>query len=147
MHPSPQQEARKQREQAVAEPIERRHRLGAVVEPVAADDIVALVDKREKRRELLHWVGVVAVGGDDDRPVGREQRRPDRHAVALWLLFDDAGAVFACYLRGAVLGAVDADDLGFPVGHPLDVGQHRLDCLRLVVGPHHDAEVLEPVLH
>jgi len=65
------QDGRDGRERVVAEAVERGHRLCAVIEAVAADDVGAVVDRFEELRQLLHRVGVVAVGRDDDRAVGR----------------------------------------------------------------------------
>jgi len=129
----------------VAESVERRHRVGAVVEAVAADDVVPLVDQVEKARQCLHRVGVVAVGRDDHRAVRRQHRFPDRDAVALRLLFDHAGTVLSGDFGSTIRRGVHTDHLGAAVGHAVDVREDRLDGGLLVVRSHHDRQVVERV--
>jgi len=140
------QEAREERERAVSLSVERRHRVRTGRDAVAADHVRPGVDGREKLRQRLHRIGVVAVGRDDDGAVGREHGCSHRDTVPLWLLLDDASAVLACHLGRPVVGPVDADDVRLPVGHPVDVLEDGPDGGRFVVGAHHDAEVLESVL-
>ena len=73
-------------EGAVCPEIGPRHRLPHFgrAQPVSSDQVVPLgCQQIEDIGDAVHRIGIVAVGGDDVIAGGRQDRRPQRDAVAL----------------------------------------------------------------
>src|SRR5580765_5746877 len=98
-------------EDRVSDPAQRGHRSGRdVLQPVAHDEVGALVELRHEARDLLEIVGQIRVDHDDEvAPCSIEACLIGLAVSTTWLV-DDPCAGYAGDLAAAVLRAVVDDD-------------------------------------